>query len=585
MTADYNFDDARRVELSRVRANPELERDASRYLWTYEKKAYNGRAAYLDDEGRVVGEAVGARRVRLIDDYTFANRAGGTTTLKGGTALDELDVVALSRGMTDREYVDEQRETDAAKERLRTTANLDSREAWQAERDGRELLDAFDGRTPAEVWAMPDDYSATVQSVLDGTYERPKATIGQRTDSHGMFYPGETHSIYGEPGSGKSWVVLHACAQQINAGHPVLYLDYEDETRPTIERLLQLGCSGSNIERYFRHYTPDTHPAAPRPGDSHVRVELRRAFIDFVTAGCNGQQFSLVVLDGVTNALALGSINPNDNAEVTLWDRHVPRSIATETGAAVVSVDHVVKSGGNARFAAGAGAKLAVVTGAAYRAERIEDKAAAIVRTRIVETKDRKRDVEANSERIEGSIEHHFGDFVLSTDSSRTVTPSGSDPLDAAVITPVVAAELDARGANRDRDELAATSTAPVDTARRVVAGVSQCVALASTIRQFRDNGATVAELRDLLADEGPALKAELRSSEQARLNEAVNRGLLEATSQYRGREKKRGRVYKVADSFLDRLNEAERRFVDVLADPPTSAPASPDFAGIGTPA
>lgn len=78
------------------------------------------------------------------------------------------------------------------------------------------------------------------------------------------------------------------------------------------------------------------------------------------------QRYDLAVVDGVTEALAISGLKTNDNDDVTGWMRRVPRRIADQTGAAVVTVDHVTKSTDRSRYAIGAQAKLAALSGPAY---------------------------------------------------------------------------------------------------------------------------------------------------------------------------------------------------------------------------
>lgn len=570
MTTDYNFDDARRVELSRVRANPELERDASRYLWTYEKgrKAPSGRATYCNEDGEPVAEAIGARRARLLDDYTFGNRAGGTTTLKGGTVLDELDVVALSRGMTDRQYVDEQRETAAAEVRLRTTANLDSREAWQAARDEAELLDAFDGRSPAELWSPPGDYAERIRAVFSGDYEPTKPSLLARVDGACMLYPGCTHAIFGEPGSGKSWLAIVAAAQQIKAGHPVLYLDYEDETEPSLYRLALLGCTAREVERSFVHVTPDTHPAAPKPGDTGIRAQLRRAFVDAVAAGHRGEPFSLVVVDGVTNAMAIAGYNPNANDEATLWDREVPRTIAEKSGAAVVVIDHTAKASTGGRYAIGAQSKLANVTGAAYRVDVVEDNdSTTSVHLAVYETKDRKHGVTVSTEHTEAG--RLFGHFLLQTD------PTRQGGLDAAVIAPAGVKDREAQAKARARELQLAESGAPLDVALKTAGGTVKLPTLLAVVVAYYGGatGMTRQQIDKAVQTYAPAVWERLdgRTAEKLRSCRYLTQ---------------RGEKYRLVEGAVDLLDERARRVLDTLRagtdDVGVDAPAGP-FGAIGS--
>ncbi len=89
--------------------------------------------------------------------------------------------------------------------------------------------------------------------------------------------------------------------------------------------------------------------------------------------GLLGQRYDLVVLDGVTEALAVFGAASKDNDEVTAWIRRVPRTLAQRTGAAVVLVDDVTKDADTrGRYAIGGQAKLAALDGAAYVVEVLE---------------------------------------------------------------------------------------------------------------------------------------------------------------------------------------------------------------------
>jgi hypothetical protein len=75
-------------------------------------------------------------------------------------------------------------------------------------------------------------------------------------------------------------------------------------------------------------------------------------------AGLAKRRAALLVIVGVTDALGVDGSSLLDNGEVAAWMRCVPRALARTTGAAVVCVDHVIKSANGGRFAIGAQAKL-----------------------------------------------------------------------------------------------------------------------------------------------------------------------------------------------------------------------------------
>ena len=66
-------------------------------------------------------------------------------------------------------------------------------------------------------------------SVLDGTWQPPKPTVGRRQDGLGLFYPGKTHTVVSETEGGKTWLALAACIAEMDAGCHVVYVDFEDD--------------------------------------------------------------------------------------------------------------------------------------------------------------------------------------------------------------------------------------------------------------------------------------------------------------------------------------------------------------------
>ena len=75
---------------------------------------------------------------------------------------------------------------------------------------------------------------------------------------------------------------------------------------------------------------------------------------------------TLVILDGITEAMTLHGWKPLDNTDIALFDRKVITPL-TSTGAAEVSLDHVTKDRENrGRYAIGGVHKLNIVTGAGY---------------------------------------------------------------------------------------------------------------------------------------------------------------------------------------------------------------------------
>jgi hypothetical protein len=198
------------------------------------------------------------------------------------------------------------------------------------------------------------------------------------------------HLVYGEPKSSKGWLVLAACMEQIGLGEPVLYVDFEDSATGVVGRLRDLGATDEQIG-LFTYIRPDT-PADPE-----------------VVSNIPGIGASLVILDGVTEAMTLHGLDLKDNADVARFVELLPRPLA-RMGAAVVLVDHVVKdAGGRGRYAIGAQHKLAGIDGAAYSIETIRPFGRGMTGlSRLTVTKDRPGYVRPNAYLGKGAGDVHL---------------------------------------------------------------------------------------------------------------------------------------------------------------------------------
>lgn len=194
---------------------------------------------------------------------------------------------------------------------------------------------------------------------LDGTYTPPAPTMLQRTDGPALLYPGLVHDFHGESESGKSLVAQAESATRIQAGEPVAYVDFESDPGQIVNRMIAFGCTPQQLATDFTYIRPEGSPYAAHETDEWAALLT--------------QTFTLVILDGVTDALGQYGASTKDNDEIAAWHRHVPRALATKTGAAVVLIDHVVKSNeGRGRFAIGGQTKMAAIDGASYLVEVID---------------------------------------------------------------------------------------------------------------------------------------------------------------------------------------------------------------------
>jgi hypothetical protein len=224
----------------------------------------------------------------------------------------------------------------------------------------------------------PNDSNGVAEHEPPGRHERPPTswrpvdladaikghdieppTMLVRSDGLHLVYAGRTHWFIGEPESCKSWAAQLVVADEINGGHDVLYLDYEDDERGVVSRLLALGVDGDDIMRQLTYIRPD-EPLADRYG------KYTDGALDLFDT-LKGSAFTLCVIDGVTESMTSEGMDVISNSDIARWMRLLPRRIAN-TGAAVVAVDHVVKAQeGQGRWAIGGQHKLAGLSGASYR--------------------------------------------------------------------------------------------------------------------------------------------------------------------------------------------------------------------------
>ena len=199
-------------------------------------------------------------------------------------------------------------------------------------------------------------------AALSGQREsRPE--LLERTDGKHLIYAGKMHWIMGEPESMKSFMAQLATAQVIEAGLDVVYLDYEDTEFGVVERLLAMGVEAQAISDHLSYIRPDT-----QIGSGRERITAAEArFMETLDA----RHYTLAVLDGVTESVALEGLDLNDNTDIADWLQRIPKRMA-RTGAACIVIDHVTKAvDGRGRYALGGGHKLAGLDGVSYTVEVI----------------------------------------------------------------------------------------------------------------------------------------------------------------------------------------------------------------------
>lgn len=258
-----------------------------------------------------------------------------------------------------------------------------------------------------------------LSAILAGDMKPARPTLMPRTDGVCLLYPGLVHSFHGESESGKSFVVQAESARLIQAGRPVLYVDFESDAQSVVARLLLLGCTPDQIAAHLDYRRPETRPDVDLDGWGDMM----------------SRQYALAVIDGVTDALCLFGRESNGNDDIAAWHRLFPRQLARATGAAVALIDHVTKSSdGRGRFAIGGQAKLASLDGAAYTVDVVDPLGAGLKgRLRLRVAKDRPGQVRQHGGKAGSDRTQHVADFVLDATGDRltaTVYPAtdGPDP-------------------------------------------------------------------------------------------------------------------------------------------------------------
>lgn len=167
-----------------------------------------------------------------------------------------------------------------------------------------------------------------------------------------MLYPGKLHSIVSESEGGKTWLALCICAHEIRNGRHVVYIDFEDDEGGIVGRLIAMQVSPEQIARFFHYHRPTEALKAGPPWEA-LESSLKTSP-------------TVAVIDGITEAMTLHGLNPNDNAEIARFGHILPKALQSY-GAAALCLDHVVKDReGRGRYALGGVHKLNGIDGASY---------------------------------------------------------------------------------------------------------------------------------------------------------------------------------------------------------------------------
>ena len=116
----------------------------------------------------------------------------------------------------------------------------------------QERIDEESARAEALLRVPTSWEPVDLRPILDGTWERPRPTVGKRTDGIGVLYVGYVHAVASETEAGKTWLALVIARDVLEAGGIVVYLDYEDDESAIVGRLLSMGVSRQAIAKRIR---------------------------------------------------------------------------------------------------------------------------------------------------------------------------------------------------------------------------------------------------------------------------------------------------------------------------------------------
>ncbi|MBU3665626.1 MAG: hypothetical protein FGM15_07090 [Chthoniobacterales bacterium] len=271
----------------------------------------------------------------------------------GQGAAGVLDLVTLAEGIGPSVLLHHVRELLAASiDRKRRALAADYAERRIIDADFNEAKAELDKRESEINGATAEPRFADFSALIAEGFKREMPSLCQYDEGRFLLYPGRINEIHGEPGVGKTNIALCICAEVMQDGLHVLYLDPEDNPRGIGSRFVALGGRESDLSERF-HYVQN-----PEPSEFAA-----------LHAWAKKHKPSLVVLDGLAEGLAAEALSEDKPAEVLQFFRERMR-LFVEAGCSVLISDHVAKdSESRGRWPRGSGAKMGRYDGVVYEAK------------------------------------------------------------------------------------------------------------------------------------------------------------------------------------------------------------------------
>lgn len=261
-----------------------------------------------------------------------------------------LDLVTLAEGVGPSVLLHRVRELVAVSiDRKRRALAADYAERRIIAEDYNEALAELDKREGEVSGAIGEPRFADFSALMAEGFKREMPTLCQYEEGRFLLYPGRTNEIHAEPGLGKTNIILCICAEVMQDGMAVLYLDPEDNANGIGSRFVALGGRPEDLMermRYVQDPRPEEYPSLHAWAKQHKPP--------------------LVVLDGLAEAMAAEGLSEREEADVLTFFRKRIRPFR-DAGCAVLISDHVAKDGeSRGRWSRGSGAKMGHYDGVSY---------------------------------------------------------------------------------------------------------------------------------------------------------------------------------------------------------------------------
>lgn len=185
---------------------------------------------------------------------------------------------------------------------------------------------------------------ADLAVIADRVHEPITEGLLARVDGETLFVPGKVSVVFGQSEAGKSWLVVLAIKQALQAGRSALYIDFEDSPDTFLGRLREVGCEprpyiASGVLGY----------ASPEEALSLTAVEALPLY-------------DLVAVDSMSEVVSQFSNGSVNDGSLVRRIYRALRALAGR-GPAVVVIDHASEKGDTPTSTLGASEKRQAVDG------------------------------------------------------------------------------------------------------------------------------------------------------------------------------------------------------------------------------